>query len=37
MSYDHILMDISLSLKRIAKALEDSNNMIKDLGGNNDH
>lgn len=31
-----ILIDISKSLKRIADALEESNNMIKDLGGKND-
>ena len=27
------LIDINKSLKRIADALEESNNMIKDLGG----
>lgn len=29
-----ILFDIYNELKRIADALEESNNMIKDLGGN---
>lgn len=31
-----IFLDIAKSLKRIADALEESNNMIKDLGGKND-
>lgn len=30
-----IIIDIAQSLKRIADALEESNNMIKDLGGHN--
>ena len=32
-NYNFVLLDISKSLQRIAKALEESNNMIKDLGG----
>ena len=31
-----IFLDIAISLKRIADALEESNKMIKDLGGKND-
>lgn len=34
MEQGFILLDISKQLKRIADALEESNNMIKDLGGN---
>ena len=36
-NYNFVLLDISKSLQRIAKALEESNNMIKDLGGKNDN
>jgi hypothetical protein len=31
---DVMLANINNNLNRIAKALEESNNMIKDLGGN---
>lgn len=31
-----ILIDISKQLKRIADALEESNEMVKDLGGKNE-
>ena len=34
-NYTFILIEISKSLQRIAKALEESNSMIKDLGGKN--
>ena len=34
MNNDYIvLLDIANQLKRIANALEESNNMVKDLGG----
>ena len=36
MNNDYLLIEISNSLKRIADALEESNKMIKDLGGKND-
>ena len=36
MNNQFILLDMSKSLKRIADALEESNKMIKDLGGVND-
>jgi hypothetical protein len=32
-NYNFVLLDISKQLKRIADALEDSNKMVKDLGG----
>ena len=32
-NYTFVLIDISKSLQRIADALEESNNMIKDFGG----
>lgn len=35
-NYTFVLIDISKSLQRIASALEESNKMIKDLGGKND-
>lgn len=35
-NYNFVLIDISKSLQRIAKALEESNKMIKDLGGHDD-
>lgn len=35
-NYTFVLIDISKSLQRIAKALEENNEMIKDLGGHND-
>lgn len=35
-NYTFVLNDISKSLQRIAKALEESNKMVKDLGGHND-
>lgn len=35
-NYTFVLIDISKSLQRIAKALEESNKMIKDLGDHDD-
>lgn len=35
-NYTFVLLDISKNLQRIASALEESNKMIKDLGGKND-
>ena len=32
-NYNFVLIDISKQLKRIADTLEESNSMIKDLGG----
>lgn len=31
-----VLLDIAKQLKRIADALEESNNLVKDLGGHHD-
>ena len=36
MNDNFILLDIANQLKRIANALEESNKMVKDLGGVND-
>lgn len=36
MEYSHILLDININLARIASALEESNKLVKDLGGNYD-
>lgn len=36
MNEQFVLLDIARQLKRIAEALEESNKMIKDLGGHND-
>lgn len=36
MNDSYILIEIANQLKRIANALEESNNMIKDLGGHHD-
>lgn len=36
MEQGFILIDISKQLKRIADALEESNNLVKDLGGYHD-
>lgn len=36
MNQGYILIEISSQLKRIADALEENNNMIKDLGGSYD-
>ena len=36
MNKDYIFLDMTRQLKRIADALEESNKMIKDLGGQND-
>ena len=35
MKNDFIFLEINKNLERIAKALEESNNMVKDLGGQN--
>lgn len=35
-SENFIFLDIAKSLKRIADALEESNKLVKDLGGRND-
>ena len=32
-NYNFVLIDISKQLKRIADALEESNEMVKELGG----
>ena len=36
MDQGFVLLDISRQLKRIADALEESNSMIKDIGGHHD-
>lgn len=36
MNEQFVLLDIAKQLKRIAEALEESNKMVKDLGGHND-
>jgi len=36
MNEQFVLLDIARQLKRIADALEESNRMIKDLGGHDD-
>ena len=36
MDQGFVLLDISRQLKRIADALEESNSMIKDIGGYHD-
>lgn len=36
-NFNFVLIDISKNLARIADALEESNAMIRDLGGKNDN